>query len=205
MEQIKKQIIKACRRLDLLGFVAATDGNVSARLDDGKILITPSMVSKNEIRESQLLVCNPDGKVLTGKQKASSEIKMHLYVYRMRPDIKAVVHAHPPVATGFATAGVSLINPVLPEAILTVGPVPLAQYATPSTDEIPRSIAPFVKKHNAILLSNHGALTFGQNITEALHRMERVEHLARVSLTAIQVGFPRKINKKNLKKLLKVI
>lgn len=205
MEQIKKQIIKTCRRLDQLGFVAATDGNVSARLDDGRILITPSMLAKADIIEGQLLVCNMEGKVLIGKGTASSEIKMHLYAYRMRSDVRAIVHAHPPTATGFATAGISLADPVLPELVLTVGTVPLAKYATPSTEEVPKSIAPYIKKHNAILLANHGVLTMGKDITEALHRMERVEHLAKVLLTAKQVGFPRTINKKEIGKLLKII
>jgi L-fuculose-phosphate aldolase len=197
-----KDIVIACRRLDHLGFVAATDGNVSVRLDDGRILITPSMLAKGEIKESQLLVCNMEGKVLAGKGKASSEIKMHLYAYRLRPDINAVVHAHPPVATGFATAGKVLTEPTLPEVILTVGPVPLARYATPSTDEVPGSIAPYVKKHNAMLLSNHGVLALGKDVTEALHRMERVEHLAKVTLVAEQLGGPKKLSKKELKTLL---
>lgn len=199
---LRKQIVKCCQRLDQLGFVAATDGNVSARLDDGRIMITPSMLSKGEIKESQLLICNPEGSVLAGRGKPSSEIKMHLYVYRMRPDIKAVVHAHPTTSTAFAAAGIPLLDPVLPEVILTVGPVPLAKYATPSTDEVPRSIAPYIKTHNAILLANHGVLTFGNNLDEALHRMERVEHLARIMLTARQLGGARKLNKNQIKKLL---
>jgi len=198
----RQQIIQACRRLDQLGFVAATDGNVSARLDGGRIMITPSMLPKGEIKESKLLICNSEGRVLAGRGKPSSEIKMHLYTYRMRPDIKAVVHAHPPVATAFATAGIALTDPVLPEVVLTVGPVPLAKYATPSTDEVPKSIAPYIKKHNAILLANHGVLTMGKDVTEALHRMERVEHLARIMLAAGQLGGARKLNKNQIKKLL---
>ncbi len=199
---LRQQIIKCCRRLDQLGFVAATDGNVSVKLDGSRILITPSMLSKGEIEKSQLLICSPDGKVLAGKGEPSSEIKMHLYVYRMRPDIKAIVHAHPPAATGFAAAGRALTDPVLPEVILTVGPVPLAKYATPSTDEVPKSIAPYIKKHNAILLANHGVLTLGKDVAEALHRMERVEHLARIMLTAGQLGGAKKMNKNQIKKLL---
>lgn len=202
MKKIKNQIIKICRRLDQLGFVAATDGNVSVKLNKDRILITPSMLPKSDIMENQLLVCDQKGKVLAGRGKPSSEIKMHLYAYRMRPDVKAVVHAHPPTATGFAAAGIALTYPVLPEVILTVGPVPLAKYATPSTDEVPRSIAPYIKKHNAILLANHGVLTFGKDLTEALHRMERVEHLARIMLVAGQLGGARKLSKNQLNKLL---
>ncbi|MDQ7798878.1 MAG: class II aldolase/adducin family protein [Candidatus Edwardsbacteria bacterium] len=199
---LRQQMVKCCQRLDQLGFVAATDGNVSARLDGGGIMITPSMLSKGEIKGSQLLICNLEGKTLAGRGRPSSEIKMHLYAYRMRPDIKAVVHAHPPAATAFATAGIPLTDPVLPEVILTVGPVPLAKYATPSTDEVPRSIAPHIKKHNAILLANHGVLTLGKDVAEALHRMERVEHLARVMLAAGQLGGAKKLDKKQIKKLL---
>jgi L-fuculose-phosphate aldolase len=199
---LRQQMVKCCQRLDQLGFVAATDGNVSARLDDGRIMITPSMLPKGEVKESQLLICNPEGMVLAGRGKPSSEIKMHLYAYRMRPDIKAIVHAHPPAATGFATAGISLTDPVLPEVVLTVGSVPLAKYATPSTDEVPKSIAPYIKKQNAILLANHGVLTLGKDLTEALHRMERVEHLARIMLAARQLGGARKLNRNQIKKLL---
>lgn len=199
---LRNQIINVCRRLDQLGFVAATDGNVSVRLDDGRILITPSMLAKGEIKGSLLLVCNMEGKVLSGKGKASSEIKMHLYAYRIRPDIKAVVHAHPPTATGFATAGKAMTEPFLPEVILTVGPIPLARYATPSTEEVPKSIAPYIKKHNAMLLSNHGVLALGKDVTEALYRMERVEHQAKVLLAAKQLGGPRKLDKKELLALL---
>jgi len=199
---LRRQVIKACQRLDRLGFVAATDGNISVKFDAERILITPSMLPKGEIKESQLLVCNMEGKVLAGKGKASSEIKMHLYAYRLRSDIKAVVHAHPPVATGFATAGISLTEPVLPEVILTVGPIPLARYATPSTDEVSKSISPYIKKHNAMLLSNHGVLALGKDITEALNRMERVEHLAKIMLTAGLLGGARKLNKKELQALL---
>lgn len=199
---LRQQIIKCCQRLDRLGFVAATDGNVSARADDRDILITPSGLAKGELKPEQILLTDIEGRIIRGEGGASSEIKMHLYAYRMRPDIKAVVHAHPPTATAFAAAGISLTDPVLPEVILTVGPVPLAKYATPSTDEVPKSIAPHLKKHNAILLANHGVLTVGQDITEALHRMERVEHLAKIMLVAGQLGGTRKLNKNQIKKLL---
>ncbi|MBU1355851.1 MAG: class II aldolase/adducin family protein [Candidatus Edwardsbacteria bacterium] len=199
---LRQQIIKACRRLDQLGFVAASDGNVSSRVDDKDILITPSGLAKGELGPEQILLTDIEGRIIRGEGSTSSEIKMHLYAYRMRPDIKAVVHAHPPTATGFATAGISLTDPVLPEVILTVGPVPLAKYATPSTDEVPKSIAPYIKKHNAILLANHGVLTLGKDVTEALHRMERVEHLAKIMLVAGQLGGARKLNKNQLNKLL---
>jgi L-fuculose-phosphate aldolase len=198
----RKEIIRVCRKLDALGFVPATDGNVSVRLDDKRILITPSMLRKGDIRESQLLVTDMAGRVLAGKGKPSSEIKMHLYVYKMRPDVMAIVHAHPPFATAFAAAGLDLKAPLLPEVVLTVGPVPLASYATPSTEEVPRSIAKLIRKHQALLLANHGVLALGKDLDEALQRMERVEHLAKISFWARLLKRPSYLNKNQLRALL---
>ena len=202
MDVPRKEIIRVCRKLDALGFVPATDGNVSARLDGQRILITPSMLRKGDIRESQLLVTDLEGKVLAGRGKPSSEIKMHLYAYKMRPDVKAMVHAHPPFATAFAAAGLDLRAPLLPEVVLTVGPIPLARYATPSTEEVPRSMAPLIKEHQALLLANHGVLALGRNLEEALQRMERVEHLAKISFLAIALARPKYLDKKQLQGLL---
>jgi len=202
MIEPRKEILRVCRKLDALGFVPATDGNVSARLDGKSILITPSMLPKGEIRESQLLVTDMEGRVLQGRGRPSSEIRMHLYAYKMRPDVKAIVHAHPPFATAFAAAGLDLIAPLLPEVVLTVGPVPLARYATPSTEAVPRSIAPLIKKHQALLLANHGVLALGNNLNEALQRLERVEHLAKVSFLARAIKRPQYLNKKQLQGLL---
>jgi L-fuculose-phosphate aldolase len=202
MNVTRKEIIRVCRKLDVLGFVPATDGNVSARLDGKSILITPSMLRKGDIRESQLLVTDMNGKVLAGPGKPSSEIKMHLYAYKMRPDVRAIVHAHPPFATAFAAAGLDLKSPLLPEVVLTVGPVPLARYATPSTEEVPRSMAPLIKKHQALLLANHGVLALGRSLEEALQRMERVEHLAKISFLALALARPKYLNKKQLQALL---
>jgi len=202
MIEPRKEILRVCRKLDALGFVPATDGNVSARLDGKSILITPSMLRKGDIKESQLLVTDLGGKVLEGKGRPSSEIKMHLYAYKMRPDVKAMVHAHPPFATAFAAAGLDLTAPLLPEVVLTVGPVPLARYATPSTQEVPRSMAPSIKEHQALLLANHGVLALGRSLEEALQRMERVEHLAKISFLAQALGRPKYLNKKQLQGLL---
>jgi L-fuculose-phosphate aldolase len=198
----RKEIVRVCRRLDALGFVPATDGNVSVRIDRQRILITSSMLPKGEIRESQLLVTDMAGKVLAGKGKPSSEMKMHLYAYKLRPDVRAIVHAHPPFATAFAAAGLDLKAPLLPEVVLTVGPIPLAKYATPSTEEVPRSIAKLIKKHQALLLANHGVLALGQNLDEALQRMERVEHLAKISLLARLLKRPNHLNKNQVRALL---
>jgi len=202
MNVSRKEMIRVCRKLDALGFVPATDGNVSARLDGKRILITPSMLRKGDIKESQLLLTDLEGKVLAGRGKPSSEIKMHLYAYKMRPDIKAIVHAHPPFATAFAAAGLDLKAPLLPEVVLTVGPVPLARYAAPSTEEVPRSMAPLIKEHQALLLANHGVLALGRSLEEALQRMERVEHLAKISFLAQALGRPKFLDKKQLQGLL---
>jgi L-fuculose-phosphate aldolase len=194
----RTEIIRVCRKLDA-GFPRpATDGNVSARLDGERILITPSMLRKGDIKEAQLLVTDMAGRVLAGRRKPSSEVKMHLYAYKMRPDVKAIVHAHPPFATAFAAAGLDLKAPLLPEVVLTVGPVPLASYATPSTEEVPRSIAKLIRKHQALLLANHGVLALGKDLDEALQRMERVEHLAKISLWARLLKRPSYLNKNQL-------
>jgi L-fuculose-phosphate aldolase len=198
----RQDVIRVCRKLDALGFVPATDGNVSVRLDDRRMLITPSMLRKGDIREAQLLVTDMEGKVLAGRGRPSSEIRMHLYTYRMRPEVKAIVHAHPPFATAFAAAGLDLKAPLLPEVVLTVGPVPLARYATPSTEEVPRSIAPLIKKHQALLLANHGVLALGRNLAEALQRMERVEHLAKITFLARALKRPNYLGKNHLRALL---
>ena len=202
MIQCRNELIKTCRRLDALGYVPATDGNISVRLNANRLLVTPSLAVKGALQPAQLLITDLDGQVVRGKGQPSSEIKMHLYVYRMRPDVVAVVHAHPPTACGFAAAGLALDQPVLPEVVLTVGPVPLARYATPSTDEVPQSLEPFIKEHNAVLLTNHGVLTLGADLDEALHRMERVEHLAKVILIARLLGRPGILSKEEIDRLM---
>lgn len=198
MPDLRKEIIRVCQRLDSLGYVPATDGNVSVRAGRGRLLITPSLVPKGTLRPGQLLEVDLKGRLLSGRGRPSSEMKMHLEVYRQRPDIGAVVHAHPPAATAFAACRQALNKPILPEAVVMLGPVPLARYATPSTDEVPKSIAPLVKKHNALLLSNHGVLVYGRSLQEALERMERVEHLARVALVSRLLGGANSLSSKDL-------
>lgn len=185
---LRQQIIDACRRLDQLGFVPATDGNVSARIGRDEVLITPTMVPKRSLRQEQLLVVGMDGRVKEGSGRPTSEMRMHLTCYWLRPDVTAIVHAHPPVATGFAAARLGLTEPVLPEAVLTLGPVPLAQYATPATDEVARSIEKLITVCNALLLANHGVLTVGATLDQAMERMERVEHLAKITLVSALLG-----------------
>lgn len=204
VKRLKSEIVRVCRRLDTLGFVPATDGNVSARSSRGRLLITPSMVPKGTVTAGQLLEIDLDGRLLSGRGNPSSEMKMHLEVYRQRPEVVAVVHSHPPAATAFAACRRPLDKPILPEAVVMLGPVPLARYATPSTDEVPRSIAALVVKYRAILLANHGVLTYGKSLQEALERMERVEHLARVAIASRMLGGAKRLSSNNLTALRKL-
>lgn len=188
---LREQIIRVCRRLENRGLIAATDGNVSCRAGDDCILITPSGVPKGDMEPEQIARAGIGGNLPEengsaaphgggGPLRPSSEIRMHLQVYRMRPDVSAVVHAHPPVATAFTLAGYPFNTKVLPEVWMKLGKVPVAPYATPFTDEVPRSIEPYIMESRAILLRRHGAIAFGANLMEACMRMEKIEHFARV-------------------------
>lgn len=186
-------IVGVCRRLYERGLIAGPDGNVSVRLADGSILVTPSGLSKGKVTPEDLVVVDLNGAVLEGA-RPSSELRMHLRIYARRPDARAVVHAHPPAATGFAVAGESFMAPVLPEVILQMGEVPLVPYATPGTDALADALDPFLEHHDAFLLANHGATTLGTTLTEAHHRMESLEHAARILLAARAVGRVRELS-----------
>lgn len=190
IQQIKEEIIEIGRRIWTRGYVAANDGNISVKLNEQEVLTTATGVSKGFMTEEMIIQCDMEGNVITnaGKYRPSSEVKMHLEVYKERPDIKSVVHAHPPYATSFAVAGIPLNKCVLPEAIIVLGAVPLAPYGLPSTMEIPEMIKPFLQKSDAILLENHGALTFGNDLLSAYHKMETLEHTASIVWKAIQLG-----------------
>lgn len=199
--EIAFQIVLACHRLYARGYVTATDGNLSARLPNGNILVTAASLNKGQVGEGDLVEVTATGSAVTLSRKASSELSMHLFVYEHRPDVNAVVHAHPPHATGFATARVPLPDALLPEVILGLGSIPLAEYATPSTDEVPASLAPFVEKANAILLSNHGVVTFGATVEEAYFRMEKVEHAARILFVARMLGGEKSLTEEEITRL----
>lgn len=188
LEEIVLEIIETGRRLDTLGFVPATDGNISVRLSEREIVATVTGVRKGSLTRKDCVVIDPEGNVLRGSARPSSEIRMHLAIYRARPDAGAVVHAHPPTATGFAVAGIPLHQCVLPEVVATIGSIPIAPYATPSTDELPDSLAPFIDRHDAVLLANHGAVTFAPNLFQAMNRMETVEQFARILFVARTLG-----------------
>jgi L-fuculose-phosphate aldolase len=181
-------MLEVGRRLWLRGFVAANDGNLSVRLDDGRVLATPTGISKGFMASGDLIVTDLEGRLVEGERRPSSELQMHLEVYRGRPDVGAVVHAHPPVATAFAVAGIPLDQCLLPEMVVSLGAIPIAPYGTPSTDEIPRSIRPFVPRCDAVLLANHGAVTWADTLEGAFHRMETLEHTATITHHAMSLG-----------------
>jgi len=185
---LRRQVVTACRRLYDRGLVAGPDGNVSVLLTSDRILVTPSGLSKVDVTEEDLVELQMDGTRVAGRLEPSSEIAMHLAAYRARPDVRAVVHAHPPVATGLSVAGEGIPGDVLPEVILQMGSVPLVPYATPGTAAVPAALATILPNHDAFLLANHGATTLGGSLTEALQRMESIEHAATILLTARLLG-----------------
>jgi L-fuculose-phosphate aldolase len=187
-EQARADIVEVGRRLWTRGFVASNDGNISVRIDDHRLITTPKNVSKGFMSPDMMVVTDLQGVRVAGEREPSSELKMHLEVYRNRPDARAVVHAHPPTATGFAVAGIPLDRAVLAEVITTLGSIPLAEYATPSTDELPAAVRKYVKAHDGILLANHGALALAGDVFSAYYRMETIEHFAKISLVAHMLG-----------------
>ncbi|RJR46062.1 MAG: class II aldolase/adducin family protein [Deltaproteobacteria bacterium] len=182
-QKLKEDIVCISRMLHRKNYLAATDGNVSVRQGD-LVFVTPSGVNKGLMESYQVLTVDLEGKLLGGEGKPTSEIRMHLLAYQLRPDVQAVVHAHLPYATACTLAGIDLLEPILPEVVITLGGIPTAPYATPSTEEVPESVRPFVKEYDAILLSRHGAMTMGKDVTDAYNKMEKLEHTARVVLAA---------------------
>jgi L-fuculose-phosphate aldolase len=202
--ELKKMILEVGRRIWTRGYVASNDGNITVKINDGEILTTPTGVSKGFMTQDMILKMSIDGKLLSKSAtfKPSSEVKMHLEVYREREDVRSVIHAHPPYCTSFAVAGIPLDKCVLPEAILTLGAVPIAKYGTPSTREIPDAIKPHIQTSDAILLENHGALTLGKDLLSAYHLMETLEHAAHIVSLAIQLGNVQVLPKDQVDKLM---
>lgn len=198
-------IIEIGRRLWQRGYIAANDGNISVRLNENKILTTPTGISKGFMTEEMILLIDMQGQVMEKSAfRPSSEVKMHIEVYKQREDIHSVVHAHPPFATAFAVAGIPMNRNVLPEAVLTLGAVSIAPYGTPSTTDIPDSIKPFIQQSDAVLLENHGALTLGTDLITAYHRMETLEHTASITYRAMQLGQVNEIPESEVRKLMKI-
>ncbi|HZE88818.1 MAG TPA: class II aldolase/adducin family protein [Verrucomicrobiae bacterium] len=199
--QLRKDICEVGRRLYQKGMIAAADGNISVRMENGHLLVTPSGRNKGRLDEEDLVVTDADGRKLYGKLEPSSEIVMHLVAYRERADVCAVVHAHPPHATGFAVAGVPLDQPLISEVVLTLGTIPLAEYGTPTTPELAAAIEPYVRDHDAILLANHGAMASGRDVFSAYDRMETLEHFAHIWMVARILGEERPLSAENVAKL----
>ncbi|MGE0592956.1 MAG: class II aldolase/adducin family protein [Vicinamibacterales bacterium] len=187
-EQIRADIVEVGRRLYERAYVASNDGNISVRLDETRFITTPRSVSKGFMTPDMMVVVDLEGRKLAGEREASTELPMHLEVYRNRPDVNAVVHAHPPVATGFAVAGIPLTRAVLAEVVTTLGSIPIAAYGTPSTAELPAAVRQYIKAHDGLLLANHGAITCCRSVMSAYYKMETIEHFARISLVARVLG-----------------
>jgi L-fuculose-phosphate aldolase len=187
-DELRKEIVEIGRAIHRLGFVAAYDGNISARLDNHRILSTPTTMSKGMMQTDDLVICDYEGKKISGRRNVTSEIQMHLLIYRRRPDVQAVVHAHPPTATGYAAAGLSLNKALISEVVLSLGCIPLARYGTPGTPELTDALTPLVGSHDAVLMANHGVVTYGPDLATAYFRMETVEHFAKISLVTELLG-----------------
>lgn len=202
--EARNLICEIGRRMYGRGFVAANDGNISIRCSDESIWVTPAGVSKGFMTPEMLLLLDLEGNILEGYGTPSSEIKMHLRVYKENPEVRGVVHAHPPVATAFAVARRELQKPILSEAVVLLGRVPVAVYGTPGTSEIPDSIAPFCKDYNALLLSNHGALTWGRDGMEAYFRMESLEHYANILMNTERIGGGVQLSEEQIARLIDI-
>lgn len=198
---LRKELIQACHKTYANNFVAAYDGNLSARIDDRKLLITPSGKCKGELEEKDLLEIDYDGKVLSGEGLVSAEVKMHLLAYQNREDVNAVVHGHPIHASAFCVVNKELSQPIFPESILSLGKIPLCKYSTISTEEVEESILPYIGYVWVLLLQNHGVLTFGKSIKDAYFKVEKLEHFAKIMTVAEILGGANKLSVDQLKKL----
>ena len=203
--ELRREMIRVGRLMWERGFVAATDGNLSARMGANRLLVTASGVSKGFLSDEDLVIIRMDGEPVSSYRgrdsRPSTEIALHLEVYRQRPDVNAVVHAHPPLATAFTIAGVSLARCVIPEVIVALGGIPTAEYATPGTPEVPVSIQQTIGDYDAMILAHHGSLTVGDTLWEAYLRLEKVEHTAEITLAAQQLGQVNTLSPQAVEKL----
>jgi L-fuculose-phosphate aldolase len=199
--EARRDIIAYARQVYDKGIVAATDGNISYRIMSDRVMITPSGTSFATLTTDTLAYVDLDGNNLYFEHKPSSELPMHLEIYRQRNDVNAIIHAHPPYATALTLTGLSLEDPILPEVVMMFGKIPTAPYATPSTKESAESIRHLIKDHQAILLDHHGAVTYGASLEEAFHKMEKLEHAAKTILAATSLGTPKKLDENQLDKL----
>jgi L-fuculose-phosphate aldolase len=202
LEALKKELVAIGKRVYERGYVASNDGNISVRIDKNSILMTPTGVSKGFMKPQDLLIVDTEGNLIAGKNKPSSESNMHIQIYKDRHDVNSVCHAHPPYATAFAVAGMPLDKMILPEAVIVLGKVPVVEYGTPSTKELYNSISKYILDFDAFLLANHGAVTVGHSLLNAYHKMETVEHTAKIQFIAMQIGRVGEIDKKQVVKLI---
>lgn len=204
--EIKKEICEIGKRIYDRGMVASNDGNISVKLNDNEFLCTPTGVTKGFMTPEYICKVDKNGNVIqaNGNFKPSSEIKMHMRVYKERPDVKSVVHAHPMYATAFAIAGIPLTQPIMPEAVIALGCVPIAEYGTPSTDEIPDAVSKYLQHYDAVLLENHGALAFSDSLLSAYHKMESVEFYAQLLFLSRQLGGPKELSNSQVERLYEI-
>lgn len=204
LHRAKIDIVEAGRRVYERGFVASNDGNISCRIEEDRILTTPTGMSKGFLKLEDLCIVDMDGALVSGQRRPSSEIGMHIFLYCQRPDVRAVVHAHPPTATGFAVAGVPLTACVLPEVVITLGAIPIAEYGTPGGPEISEPIRQYVEDYDAYLLENHGATTIGADVMNAYYKMETLEHFAKILFVAKQLGGYNELDAEQVAKLVAI-
>jgi L-fuculose-phosphate aldolase len=200
-EESRKELVRFSKWLSRLGFAPGTSGNLSVRLDQDRLLVTPTGVSKALVRRADMVIVDLQGRLLCGTRRVTSEVGMHLAIYEKRTDVRAVIHSHPPIATAFACSGRALDEMLCQEAVMTVGRIPLAAYATTGTDEVADSLRPYITEHDAILLENHGAVSSGKNLLDAFMKMETIEHLAHVALAAHQLGSARPLRPEQIQEL----
>lgn len=201
--EARRIIVEVGRLLYERGYVVSSDGNLSIRLDENLVLATPTMTCKGRMTAEMLALTDLNGNPINDK-KPSSELAMHLLIYKKRPDVRAVCHAHPPYGTAFAVAGLSIDKPILSEVILTLGCVPLTAYGTPSTEELTKAIEPFVEHHNALLMQNHGAVAYGKDLWQAFDRLETLEHTAKIAILAKILGGAQHLPKDAIEKLINI-
>ena len=200
-QEHRQDLLRICRLIYEKGWVAMNDGNVSIRLDHDRILCTPTAISKGFVQPEDLIVCDLNGCKVEGSREGTSEIAMHITIYSLRPDVRSIVHAHPPTATGFASAGRALDKAMLPEVVIQLGAVPLASYGLPGTPALSDGMLPYIPQYDAILLENHGCTAYGRDVWEAYFRMEMVEHFARITFVAEMLGGAQALPREEVEKL----
>ncbi len=200
--QHRAEIIQYGKLLHQKGYVAATDGNITVRLEDNTVLSTPTGMSKGMMEPDDLVVVDLEGRKISGRRGVSTEIGMHLMIYRLRPNVRGVVHAHPTTATGYAAAGIPLNKALVSEVVLSLGSIPLARYGTPGTPELTEALEPLIADHDAILMANHGVVTYGDTLLRAYMKMETVEHFAKIALVTHLLGQQQPLSDEAVEKLV---